>query len=403
MYPIYTPLVIITALYLMLYRDDPLAVFHYRLGSWNRVLHALGLPFYVRHRHDFPLIMFAVGMIIVIFGFLAPNFTNFIIQELIGSVAIFYCVVAKVPVPYPKMAFALPYPRMGRAEFSGPEKGDPKPPITLGSARDQGSLSPSKIEFDPSVLKMFYISNRNAHFFSLPETKVPLTDTIAMFLQQNQPRFAWLQIIYQRANIHQLLEYVKFGLLNRLEKRAWQPEPLIRKVNEALSKELFAVSVRGIMVGADPSGINLSISDEIDSLAVFESKDPNLLYSLAVRKMPKLKVPNYFGSRHETAFFLTDNLPLFIVPPQTSASAPAGLEVIAIGESEAGEYFEASPVPTIEERFHFPPSGVIELVYDTDGLHVIFGGQYGKAVRALGVSAIRYEPLPHLIEAFKAF
>ncbi len=400
MYPAFVPLVILAALYLVLYRDDPLAVFRRKSGSWNRVFKVLGLQFYVKRRFNIALVMLVAGIIIVVLGFSAPNLTNFIIQELIGSVAIFSYIVIKVPLPYPKMTTTLPYPRMGRAEFSGPEKGDPKFP-----ARGQSPLSPSaRVAINPSVLKMFYISNRNAHFFSLPEidtkSKPPLTGTVAMFLEQSKPRFAWVQFVYERANLHQLLEYVKFGLLNRQQRGAWQPEPLVRKANQALSKELFAVSARGVLIGADPFNINLSISDEIDSLAVFESRDPNLLYSLAQRKMPKLKVPNYFGSRHETAFFLTTDLFQFVAPPQTNISAPAGLETITVGESVAENYFEASPVPRIEEPFHFPSSGVIELIYDSGGLHVLFGGEYGKAIKALGVSALRYEPLTQLVEVF---
>ncbi len=367
MYPIYTPFLILAALYLILYRDDPLAVFRRKSGSWNRVFHALGLPFSARRRFSVLHLLLPAGVIVDVIGLFAPDLFNFIMLELIGSVAVFSCVVVKVPVPYPKMTIALPYPRMGRAEFSGPEKGDP--------ARWQSPLSPSKVErktelssgkkaaISPSVLKMFYVSNRNAHFFSLPDARSNLTDTIAMFLEQSRPQFAWVQFVYERANVHQLLEYVKFGLLNRQQKGAWQPEPLIKKVSQALSKELFAVSARGVLVGADPFNINLSISDEIDSLAVFESRDPNLIYSLA--------------------------------------SAPAGLETITVGENAAENYFEASPVPSIEEPFHFPPSGTIELVYDGGGLHVLFGGEYGKAIRALGVSAVRYEPLTQFAEAFK--
>ncbi len=397
MYPVYTPFVVIAALYFALYYEDPPAIFRHKSGSWSKVFRALNIQFNIKKKINLFTFLLPVGIIVDVVGLYASSLFTFLALEFIGSIGVLSFIVARVPIPYKRMALSLPYPRMGRAQFQGPEKGDIKSSVAMGE----------KMTVDPSTFKMFYVSNRNAHFFSLPEPKLesksatPLTDTLAMFLEQSKPQFAWVQFTYERANIHQLLEHVKFGLLNHQQKGAWQPETLVKKVNQALAKELFAVSVRGILVGANPLNINFSTSDEIDSLAIFESRNPNLFYSIVQRKMPKLKVPNYFGSRHETAFFLTADLSKVITPPSVASSAPAGLETIAVGEGEAGDFFEASPVPSIEQPFHFPSNGVIELVYDSAGLHVLFGGEYGNAIRTIGVSTLKYEPLVPLIEAFK--
>lgn len=160
---------------------------------------------------------------------------------------------------------------------------------------------------------------------------------------------------------------------------------------------MFAVAVRGVLVGADPYRLSLPFGDEIDSLVPFETKDPNLLYELAKRRM-ELRIPNYFGPRHETSFFLVNALGPYVLPPTKGIElAPPGLEPIAVGEADAGEVYEAVPVPAIEEQFHFPSDGIVELVYD-GSLHVLFGGSYGRALLSMGVSPQRYDPL----EVFKA-
>ncbi len=390
------PVVLFILFYFALYRHDPLAPLHRtKRGDWNQVFRALGLPFRTRTERSLFFLIALAGVAVVVLGLFQP-LEVYAVLELAGTFAVMFIIARCVPIPNPPRTVALTYPRLGRADFAEPTKDETKRKIN------------DTKEVDVSGLKLFYVSNLSGHFFSLPapdDKDVRLADQLAVFLQQNRPRFAWIQIIYARAGVHRLLEEVKRGLiydkqtLNYSGKNttwASQIDLLVRKVNEGLSSDVFAVAVRGVLIGADPYRLSLPFGDEVDSLVPFETRNPNLLYEMAKRRMPELKVPNYFGSRHETSFFLVRALGPYVLPPTKAVeSAPAGLEPIAMNEEEAGEVYEAVPVPAIDEPFHFPADGIVELVYD-GSLHVLFGGSYGRALLSMGVSPQRYDPLESL-------
>ena len=389
MFPAFVPFALFFIMYIAVYFNNLFSIFHPRKrGSWNRVFASLGIPYQVKSGNSAIFLLPAAGIVVDAVGLFSGSPLQSMVLELVGSFAFLAFVVAHVPLPFPPREITLPYPRMGRAEFEGPEGAIPRHETS---------------EIDVSGIRLFYVSNRNAHFFSLPDSDTNLTDTFAMFLDQSKPGFAWIQFVYERANVHQALEYVKYGLVrDKLaytgKHPAWfsHADILIKKVNEGLASELFAVSVRGLLIGADPMNISLSFSDEVDSLAVFETVDPNLLYAIAKRRMPELKIPNYFGSRRETPFFLSRDLAKIVTPPTRGniQVAPAGVEPITPWEAKAtNDLFEAVPVPAIEAPFHYPPSGILELVYD-GSLHVMFGGALGQAIKSVGVSTEDYDPVP---------
>ncbi len=373
--------------YILLYRSDPLTVFRIGNASWNRVFSAFGIPFVAKKKSSrfFPLLI--AGLAVDLSGI----FSNSWGTVLAGSFLLLAYVTANAPVPFAPHEVALPYPRAGRAAFQKPRvKANSRGPVV-----------------DVSRIKLFYVSYRNGTVFSLPEGKVSIPELLVSFLEQTKPEFAWIQLIYRRADVHRYLEAQKWKLLREKETLGYSgKDPLwfsrtgimLKKVDEMLSSELFAVAVRGVLIGADPMNITLGYSDEADSLAVFESEDPGLLYEMAKREL-NVKLPK---NRSEPPFFFANDLRSVASPPLSAKSvgvAPLGLQVLQSWEDEASqryEAFELNPVPALEESFHFPADGFLELVYDGK-LHVLAGGSLGKALLGLGSNAVPYKPL----EAFK--
>ena len=369
--------------YFLLYRSDPLVIFNRGQASWNSVFSGLGLPFAARERNKRFLPLLLAGFSADIIGIIFDGWA----LVLAGSAIILMYVVSKRPPPYASHEIALPYPRAGRASFEHPEV----------KAKVKGRL------VDVSKLKLFYVSYRNASVFSLPEGRARIPDLLASFLEQTKPAFAWVQIIYTRANVHKYLEVQKWKLLREKEllsysgkDPAWlsHAEILLKNINEMLSSELFAVEVRGVLVGGDPLNMTLGYSDEADSLAVFETEDPGLLYEMGKKKLNV----SLSQRRVEPPFFFVKDLRLVASPPCSSSSvavAPLGLQVLQSWGDEMTscyESFELNPVPALDDSFHFPAEGYLELVYDGK-LHVLAGGLLGKAMCSLGSNITPYNPL----------
>jgi hypothetical protein len=217
------------------------------------------------------------------------------------------------------------------------------------------------------------------------------------FLEQTRPKFAWVQIIYSRANIHGQLELLKWRFLQEkeLHNPVWVShiDAFVKKVDEALASDLFAVAVRGIVIGGDPAKLNLSIGDDAYSLAVFETNDPNVIYEMAEQRM-SITFPK---SRQEPGFFIVNDVSFIAFPPSTSRTAqtvPLGLEnILQFEGEEKAVQGEATMIPTIEKNsFHFPAGGVMNPVWDRK-IHIVFGGSLEETFRSLGVAERPYNPL----------
>ncbi|MGC9209503.1 MAG: hypothetical protein ACP5GH_06685 [Nitrososphaeria archaeon] len=370
--------------YILLYRHDPLAIFR-RRASWDSVLSALGLPYRAkRGGGKARLAPLALGLALDALGALNRSPA----QIAVGSMALLIYAVISRPVPLSPSEISLPYPREGRAVFERPPAASP--------SRDAR-------EIDVSRIRMFYVSYRNGMIFSLPSGKRPLAQLIWSWLEQING-FAWVQIIYERAPIHRLLEARRQRLIAErlaLERRGASPgrvqfaDRVIRRIDDMLSSDLFAVAVRGIVIDADPHALVLDYSDDVDSLAVFGTRDPGLLYEMAMRRL-SLRIP---GSREEPGFFLASDVRPFVMPPAVPGrTVPAGLGVLAGfsgQEAQGEEVLELDPIPSIDEGFHVPARGVIELVQD-GRVHFLAGLELGRAL-ALRAPAFSYSP----IEAFK--
>lgn len=373
--------------YIILYKNDPFALFRKtKRADWNSVFMALGISARVKSGKSYAWVSAVAGFVL----YAVALFTNMIILAVAGSFALLAYVVYTKPIPFPRREIALPYPRHGRATFEAPAvKGKPSGPFV-----------------DVSKIRLFYVSYRNGIPFSLPEGKVPIPDLLVSFLEQGKPEFAWIQIIYKRAHAHKYLEVQRWRLIYEKQMLSYrQADPawvshidvLIKKIEQMLASDLFAVAIRGVLMGADPMSIALGYADEVDSLAVFETRDPGLLYEMATKKL-NAYIPR---QRAEPPFFFTNKLALIATPPSSAKSvpvAPLGLQILqGFGEEErmVSDTLELNPIPTIDEKFHFFPEGVLELVYDGK-LHVLAGGLQGKALSTIGTSTVTYEPLEAL-------
>ncbi|MDP7976901.1 MAG: hypothetical protein RAK25_07230, partial [TACK group archaeon] len=164
---------------------------------------------------------------------------------------------------------------------------------------------------------------------------------------------------------------------------------------EALASDIFAVSFRGMLIDGDPLKLNVYAGDEVDSLAVFETKDPGLLYEMAKQRM-SLYLPK---ARHEPGFFIVKDLSFVAFPPsfsRTAQVAPLGLEAIMPfdSEEEKSAYNEVVTIPAVDpgKPFYFPADGIMDIVWD-GSVHVMFSGSLREAFKALGVVERPYDPM----------
>jgi len=375
------------AFYCFLYRFDPLAVFRKRKASWNSVFTSLGLPFTAEEkRKGFALLI--SGLVLDAFGFFTDSLYSFFGVELAGTLILVYYLGINVPLPFPPRDVTLPYPRQGRAVFEKPE--------------EKGS--PGSVSVDVSRIKLFYVSYRNGLYFSLPESKQSLSDVAVGFLEQTKPGYAWIQIAYVRASFHRQLEMMKLKILREKELYRHQgknpvwishADLFLKKIGEALASDIFAVSFRGMLIDGDPLKLNVYAGDEVDSLAVFETKDPGLLYEMAKQRM-SLYLPK---ARHEPGFFIVKDLSFVAFPPsfsRTAQVAPLGLEAIMPfdSEEEKSAYNEAVTIPAVDpgKPFYFPADGIMDIVWD-GSVHVMFSGSLREAFKAMGVVERPYDPM----------
>jgi len=167
--------------------------------------------------------------------------------------------------------YVLPYPRKGQACV-------PPPSVPQASV----SLRPVEPTF-----RMFYFGLKDGQIMSLPETNTPFIDRLIAFIEASNKR-AFLRIFFQEVHPQQYLEVLKWKLLNEKSMLQYKPLPLVwsstlderlKKVNELLSLNVFAISIFGIVEG-DPYEIHATASDELDHVVVFETSNSALFYWL---------------------------------------------------------------------------------------------------------------------------
>jgi len=313
-------------------------------------------------------------MLILLWGLALDVFALFfglyesITLQVVGALAVFLSLPAFLGIPASSSRlYVLPYPRKGHACI-------PSPSVSQ-TPSEQMSASPTPVE--PSF-RMFYFGLKDVHIMSLPETKTPFIDQLISFAESSNKRM-FVQIFFQEVHPQQYLEFLKWKLLNEKGMLQYKPLPLvwastlddrIKKVNELLSSNVFAISIFGIVEG-DPYEIHATASDELDHLVVFETQNPALFYWLVKHERPPFAYPNYFGTRVEPPFFFAtpSTLPSFLSLPSTGRTLNflgervEAIQPWGVKEEASNEILEAVSFPKLSQQslLAFPKRGAVDV------------------------------------------
>jgi len=249
---------------------------------------------------------------------------------------------------------------------------------------------------------MFYFGLKDVHIMSLPETKTPFIDQLISFAESSNKR-VFVQIYFQEVHPQQYLEFLKWKLLNEKAMLQYKSLPLvwastlddrIKKVNELLSSNVFAISIFGIVEG-DPYEIHATASDELDHLVVFETQNPALFYWLVQHERPAFAFPNYFVPRVEPPFFFAtpSTLPSFLSLPSTGRTLNfLGEKVEAIQpwgvkEEALSTILEAVSFPKLSQQslLAFPKRGAVDVYFDGSRIRIFVSDDATKYFRQNGV------------------
>jgi len=326
------------------------------------------------------------GLVLSIIALFFGLYESLILQ-VVGALAVVLSLPAFLGIPASSSRlYVLPYPRKGHACI-------PPPSVP------QTNASPTPVE---PTFRMFYFGLKDAHIMSLPETKTPFIDQLIAFAESSNKR-VFVQIYFQEVHPQQYLELLKWRLLNEKGLLQYKPLPLVwastlderlKKVNELLSSNVFAISIFGIVEG-DPYEIHATASDELDHLVVFETQNPALFYWLVKHERPPFAFPNYFGTRVEPPFFLAipRTLPSFLSLPSTGRTLNfLGEKVEAIQpwgvkEEASNEILEAVSFPKLSQQsfLAFPKRGAVDVVFDGSRIRIFVSDDATKYFRQNGV------------------
>ena len=387
--------------YVLLYRFDLLRPFHLcKRVSWNDVFRALGMNFVLAKEEPKRVgwvFIFLGGFVVSIVG-LFYGFYESIVFQLVGSFAVILSLPAFLGMPASSSRlYVLPYPRMGHACIPSPSVSQMSVSETSKeqTLSEQESTSPTPVE--PSF-RMFYFGLKDVHIMSLPETKTPFIDQLISFAESSNKR-VFVQIFFQEVHPQQYLELLKWKLLN--EKGMLQYKPLllvwastlddrIKKVNELLSSNVFAISIFGIVEG-DPYEIHATASDELDHIVVFETQNPALFYWLVKHERPPFAYPNYFGTRVEPPFFFATpkTLPSFLSLPSTGRTLNflgervEAIQPWGIQEEASNEILEAVSFPKLSQQslLAFPKKGAVDVYFDGSRIRIFVSDDATKYFR----------------------
>ncbi|PSN82674.1 hypothetical protein B9Q02_11390 [Candidatus Marsarchaeota G1 archaeon BE_D] len=380
---------IIAGGYFLLYRFDLSRPFHLcKRATWNEVFRALGMNYVKREKKNtfrFALLLF--GFVVSLVALFLPSLESFGLQFVGALVVVFALPSFLGMLASASHVEVLPYPRKGHACVPPPSNSD----VT--------NVSPRPVE---PTFRMFYFGLKDAHVMSLPVTNTPFIDQLIAFIEASNKR-AFVQIFFQEVHPQQYLELLKWKLLNEKSMLKYKPLPLVwastlderlKKVNELLSSNVFAISIFGIVEG-DPYEIHATASDEVDHVVVFETSNPALFYWLVKHERPPFAFPNYFGTRVEPPFFFATprTLPSFLSLPSTGRTLnflsekvgeikPWGVEVEA-----PHAILEVTFLPKEQRELKllaFPRRGAMDVYFDGSKIRVFMSGDASKYFRQNG-------------------
>jgi len=393
-FPIFV--LIIAGGYFLLYRFDLSRPFHLcKTTSWNEVFHALGMNYVLAKkepRNKWWMLILLWGLALDVFALFFGLYESITLQ-VVGALAVILSMPVFLGIPASSSRlYVLPYPRRGHACIP--------PPSVPQTPSEQMSASPTPVE--PSF-RMFYFGLKDVHIMSLPETKTPFIDQLISFAESSNERM-FVQIFFQEVHPQQYLEFLKWKLLNEKGMLQYKPLPLvwastledrIKKVNELLSSNVFAISIFGIVEG-DPYEIHATASDELDHVVVFETQNSAFFYWLVKHERPPFAYPNYFGTRVEPPFFFATprTLPSFLSLPSTGRTLNflgervEAIQPWGIQEEEASnEILEAISFPKLSQQslLAFPKKGAVDVFFDGSRIRIFVSDDATKYYRQNGV------------------
>ncbi|MDG7006654.1 MAG: hypothetical protein JRN06_00250 [Nitrososphaerota archaeon] len=278
------------------------------------------------------------------------------IQAASGVVFVMATVKHLGPPPRRPYVDVLRYPRLGSRvrHLQPPPQPTPTPPTK------SDPKSKPRIRF-------FNVSLKNGTVVSTPSytEKQAFVATLIHVLEAANPDFAWIQFLFVKSNHGPAFVRLKNSLRTakaemerpsldfvsgedrpkRELKRDFydRAESRMNKVDEMVTKPLVTLAVQGMWVGSESNQVSVlpfdHCSDEHDSLAVFQYRDPRMLRELVDRRMVadiREYLDRYIRSRLEP--------PSFMVTPEGLGSLvhlPAGeivesLHSVAWGNSSRG-------------------------------------------------------------------
>lgn len=174
-------------------------------------------------------------------------------------------------------------------------------------------------------LHMFYVSLRDAHFMSQPvyEPAGSFMNSLVLTMEAQAPRFAWIQFIFERANVTDGLASLRYYLLHGEDDGStWvkMAAERVKALNAMVSRPTVALAIRGVWAGEERGLHELPFAhcaDSLDQLALFVTRDPYMLVLMQERRT-EFNLPAYFshysGSRTEAPAFvlMASNLPFYI-------------------------------------------------------------------------------------------
>ncbi len=398
------PFPVLGLFYYMIYRHDLLRFLHPhgRPARWNDAFGYLKLPYRVEQGRSLMPLLAIAGIAVSLVADLSPySLLTFVAMQMSASVAIMVAVVWFLgPPAMSNKAMNLHYPRMGAMSF----------PIV------KGAPAPGSKEVRTDDFHMFYVSLRDAHFMSQPvyDPVGSFMSSLVLAMEAQGPRFAWIQFIFERANVTDGLASLRYGLLHEADDGStWvkmAPER-VKAINTVISRPTVAMAIRGAWAGEERGLYELPFdhcADSLDQLAVFGVMDPRLLVLMHERRT-EFGLSSYFshysGGRREAPAFViaADNLPFFIHFPSMGNvkwGVHAGLSSIGAWNSSpvamdtATSVMEVSGVPRLDRALEKDElarlSGLasntprsFELVYHDGQTHVLLSGDIDRYEQVL--------------------
>lgn len=187
-------------------------------------------------------------------------------------------------------------------------------------------------------IRFFNVSLVNANLMSVPRFGQPqlLVGELIRAIEAASPNFAWVQILFRRANLSSAftdlknaidaaadeIKHPKISLMDMHEydrpelHRDWfsKSEERMKRINAIVNKPHVLVAIQGMWVG-DPNSLSSlpfeHCHDEHDRLGIFTYRNPRMLVELVERRMVE-DVSHYFASYTKSRL----EPPSFVITPE---------------------------------------------------------------------------------------